>query len=103
MGGACPAFAAQLTKPLDAAPGTVTITATRQRFQALQAAVDALPESGGEITLSPGVYREKVLVTRSKVRLRGLGRKPDEVVIAWSDGARRGWHVQDGHPGDSWR
>jgi pectin methylesterase-like acyl-CoA thioesterase len=82
-----PAFAGQLVKPLDAAPGTVEISATRQRFAALQAAVDALPDTGGEITLSPGVYREKVLITRSKVRLRGLGRKPDDVVITWSDGA----------------
>jgi pectinesterase len=84
---AAPSLAAQLTQPLDAAPGTVTISATRQHFSALQAAVDALPESGGEITLSPGVYREKVLITRPGVRLRGLGRKPADVVITWSDGA----------------
>jgi pectinesterase len=88
LGGALPAPAAQLTRPQEAAPGTVTITATRQRFQALQAAVDALPESGGEITLSAGVYREKVLITRPKVSLRGLGRKPGDVVITWSDGAK---------------
>jgi pectinesterase len=88
VGGVSPALAAQLTKPLDGSPGTVTIEATRQRFHTLQAAVDALPESGGEITLSPGVYREKVLITKPKVSLRGLGRKPGDVVIAWSDGAK---------------
>jgi pectinesterase len=82
-----PAAAGQLIAPLEAAPGTVTITATQQRFGALQAAIDALPESGGEITLSPGVYREKVLVARSHVKLRGTGRSPADVVIAWSDGA----------------
>lgn len=81
------ALAGELVKPLEAAPGTVVVTASGQRFSALQAAVDALPESGGEITLSPGVYREKVLITRHHVRLRGLGRKPGDVVIAWSDGA----------------
>jgi pectinesterase len=86
---AAPCLAAQLTKPLEAAPGTVTITASQQRFSALQAAVDALPESGGEITLSPGIYREKVLITKPRVRLRGTGGKPDEVVIVWSDGAVR--------------
>jgi pectinesterase len=79
--------AAELTKPLDAAPGTATLTATKQRFGSLQAAVDALPEQGGEITLSPGVYREKVLITRRGVRLRGLGSRPGDVVITWSDGA----------------
>jgi len=49
--------------------------------------VDALPEGGGEIALSPGVYREKVVITKSRVRLRGLGREPGDVVITWSDGA----------------
>jgi pectinesterase len=81
------ASAGELVKPLEAAPGTVIITARGQRFSALQAAVDALPEQGGEITLSPGVYREKVLITRRHVRLRGLGRRPGDVVIVWSDGA----------------
>jgi pectinesterase len=85
--GASVARAGQLVTPLEAAPGTVAIVGSKLTFRALQAAVDALPETGGEITLSPGVYREKVLITRSKVRLRGLGRKPDDVVITWSDGA----------------
>lgn len=84
---AAPAFAGQLSHPLEAAPGTVTVMSSQRTFTALQAAVDALPEAGGEITLTPGVYREKVLITRSKVRLRGLGRKPGDVVITWSDGA----------------
>ena len=79
--------AAQLTQPLEAAPGTVRIAGSSQKFTALQAAVDALPGSGGEITLSPGVYREKVLITGNNVQLRGLGRRPDDVVITWSDGA----------------
>jgi pectinesterase len=81
------ALAAQLTQPLEAAPGTVRIVGSAQKFTALQAAVDALPDRGGEITLTPGVYREKVLITRRNVRLRGLGKKPDDVVITWSDGA----------------
>jgi pectin methylesterase-like acyl-CoA thioesterase len=85
--GSAAGSGAELTRPLEAAPGTVTITATKQRFAALQPAVDALPEQGGEITLSPGVYREKVLISRDKVRLRGLGRHPRDVVITWSDGA----------------
>ena len=85
--GAAPVSAAQLTAPLEASPGTLTITATQQRFTTLQAAVNALPEEGGEITLSPGIYREKVLIAGRGVKLRGTGGKPDEVVITWSDGA----------------
>ena len=76
-----PAFAGELVQPLEAAPGTATVVATGKTFGALQAAVDALPETGGEITLTAGVYREKVLVTRPNVRLRGLGRKANDVVI----------------------
>ena len=82
-----PAFAGELVQPLEAAPGTATVVATGKTFGALQAAVDALPDTGGEITLTAGVYREKVLVTRPNVRLRGLGRKANDVVITWSDGA----------------
>lgn len=87
VGFTAPSVAGQLTRPLEAAPGVVTVVASKQTFRSLQSAVDALPETGGEITLSAGVYREKVLITKPKVRLRGLGRKPDDVVITWSDGA----------------
>lgn len=81
------ASAGQLVAPLEPAPGTVTVVGSKQTFRALQAAVDSLPDTGGEITLTPGVYREKVLIAKPKVKLRGLGRKPEEVVITWSDGA----------------
>jgi pectinesterase len=82
-----PVLSAELTRPLEAAPGVVTVAASQRTFTALQAAVDALPEGGGEITLSPGVYREKVLIAKPNVKLRGLGRRPHDVVITWSDGA----------------
>ena len=55
---------------------------------ALQAAIDALPADGGTIALKPGAYREKVTLAKPHVRLRGLGRRPQDVVIVWSDGAR---------------
>jgi pectinesterase len=51
----------------------------------LQAAIDGLPASGGRILLEPGVYREKVVITRPGVTLRGLGRNPQDVVIVWGD------------------
>ncbi len=53
----------------------------------IQAAVDALPATGGTIDLKPGVYREKVSITKPHVRLHGLGRSAGDVVIVWSDGA----------------
>jgi pectin methylesterase-like acyl-CoA thioesterase len=61
------------------------ITAGATEFPTLQAAVDALPDAGGEILLAPGTYREKVNVARAHVRLRGTGRKPGEAVIVWGD------------------
>jgi len=55
---------------------------------ALQAAIDRLPADGGVIQLKRGVYREKITLAKSHVRLRGLGRRPQDVVVVWSDGAR---------------
>ncbi len=56
-------------------------------FISLQAAVDALPADGGEILLPPGEYREKIVIDKPNVRLRGLGTSPGDVVIVWSDAA----------------
>ena len=81
------ALSAEMARPFESAPGTVVIAGTTQRFASLQQAVDALPEGGGELQLGPGVYREKVLIATSNVRLRGMGRHARDVVIAWSDGA----------------
>ena len=67
------------------APGIVTVVATGARHATLQSAVDALPPTGGELTLSPGVYREKVSISGSAVRLRGIGRRPEDVIIVWND------------------
>ena len=79
--------AAEMTRPFEAAPGFIVMLGPSYTFKSVQAAIDALPETGGEIRLTAGVYREKVLITKPNVTLRGLGDKPGDVVIAWSDGA----------------
>lgn len=56
-------------------------------YQTLQAAIDALPSGGGDIQLAPGIYREKVVVTKPSVHVAGTGKKPSDVVIVWSGGA----------------
>jgi pectinesterase len=76
-----------MTRPFDAAPGVIIAAGVAGKFRSLQAAVDALPDTGGEIRLGAGIYREKVLITKSNVRLRGTARRADDVVITWSDGA----------------
>jgi hypothetical protein len=60
-------------------------------FTSIQAAVNALPASGGEICVMPGVYRESVeIVNRRGIRIHGCG--PRSRVVA-----RRGpaFHILD--------
>jgi len=87
-GGAPRSQAAEMVRRFEAAPGKITRVGSPTIYSSLQAAVDALPDGGGELRLGPGVYREKVLVARANVRLVGTGRRARDVVITWSDGAK---------------
>ena len=51
-------------------------------FGSVQAAVDALPETGGTILVRAGEYREKVVIHRSHVRL--MGEDAEKTVLAWN-------------------
>lgn len=53
----------------------------------LQAAIDALPQSGGTILIAPGTYREKLDINAANVVLRGTGKTPDAVHLVWDDSA----------------
>ena len=55
-------------------------------YACIQEAVDALPESGGEILVRTGVYREKIVIHRNHVRLAGADR--ERTVIAWNGCAK---------------
>lgn len=61
--------------------------AERAAYHSVQAAIDALPAQGGDIQIAPGIYREKVKVFKSGVHIKGSGRKPDDTVIVYGDGA----------------
>ncbi|WP_375779206.1 pectinesterase family protein [Bradyrhizobium sp. ma5] len=56
-------------------------------YHSVQAAIDALPAQGGDIEIAPGIYREKVKVVKSGVHLKATGKKPDDTVIVYGDGA----------------
>ena len=56
-------------------------------YQTLQAAIDALPQSGGEIVLAPGVYREKINTAKDGLHIKGAGKTAADVTIVWGDGA----------------
>ncbi|WFU62467.1 pectinesterase family protein [Bradyrhizobium brasilense] len=61
--------------------------ADRAAYHSVQEAIDALPIQGGDIQIAPGIYREKVKVSKSGVHIRGSGKKPDDTVVVYGDGA----------------
>ena len=56
-------------------------------YHTVQAAIDALPDSGGDIDIAPGTYREKIVIAKNGVHLHGTGAKPGETVLVYGDGA----------------
>jgi len=55
-------------------PGTArSLTVGAGGFRTIQEAVDALPLTGGEIAVKPGVYREVVSIRKPHVHLHGEG------------------------------
>lgn len=61
------------------------VAPTGAAYASVQSAVDALPAEGGVIEIAPGTYREKLNVSKAYVRFKGLGRKPEDVVLVWGD------------------
>ncbi|WP_082654106.1 pectinesterase family protein [Bradyrhizobium pachyrhizi] len=61
--------------------------AGRAAYHSVQAAIDALPAQGGDIQIAPGIYREKVKLSKSGVHIKGSGKRPDDTVIVYGDGA----------------
>jgi pectinesterase len=57
------------------------------KFATVQAAVDAAPVQGEVIRIAPGVYREKISIAKNGIELRGMGAKPEGVVLSWYDSA----------------
>ncbi|MDD1523505.1 pectin esterase [Bradyrhizobium sp. WBAH42] len=56
-------------------------------YHSVQQAIDALPAEGGDVRIAPGIYREKVKISKSGVHLSGTGSKPENTVIVYGDGA----------------
>lgn len=56
-------------------------------FSTVQAAVNALPSTGGTININPGTYTEVVHINTPNVRLVGLGAAPSNVVITFNNSA----------------
>jgi len=56
-------------------------------FTAVQAAIDALPQTGGEIFIKAGVYKEKIRIDKNNVTLIGEG--VDDTQLTYGDGAKK--------------
>jgi pectinesterase len=79
----------------------VTVTVGNPKlyqYQSVQAAIDALPESGGTVEIYGGVHREKLVIAKPNVKLvgRSKGDRPEHVVLVWGDS-----HISAGGTGKS--
>jgi len=55
-------------------------------FSSIQRAIDAAPETGGEIVIAPGIYREVLTITKPHIRMHGAP-DPSKVVIVFNKSA----------------
>ena len=53
-------------------------------FYSIQAAVSKVPATGGVVSVAPGIYRERVIVTQPHVTLRSANPDPAKTVIVFS-------------------
>lgn len=57
-------------------------------FTSVQSAVDSFGPAGGVIRIRAGLYREKIVIDKAKVELRGTGGDPRDVVLSWNLNAK---------------
>jgi pectinesterase len=79
-------FTLLLCLATDASRVTVDVDGSAD-FKTVQAAVDAAPASGAVISIRPGIYREKLLVNKAHIQLRGTGSDASKVVLSYDDSA----------------
>jgi pectin methylesterase-like acyl-CoA thioesterase len=72
-----------------AKPGNVQAL-TVAAGESIQKAVDALPLTGGDITVKPGAYREVVTIRKPHVHLHGEDPDPAKTVIVFNNGPAQG-------------
>lgn len=78
---------ALISAPAGFAQARVTVRVPTQ-YKTLAEAFAALPDAGGVVEIAPGVYREKLSLSKPGVHLVGTGKKPEDVVIVWGDSAK---------------
>ena len=69
-------------KPQAPGPSVFRVAADGSaQYITVQAAVDAVPATGGTVLIAPGIYREQVIVNQSNVTLRGTGPNPAATIL----------------------
>src|SRR2546430_6508902 len=77
-----------LTISAFAQPKSVTVaTDGSGDFVSVQAAIDAAPAAGSVIRIKPGTYREVLTIASQGIQLRGLGARPQDVVLTFDNSA----------------
>lgn len=66
---------------------TMIVAPAGGSFTSLEAAIKALPATGGNVYLAPGTYKEQVLVNIPNVQLHGLGGNAQAVTLTAENGA----------------
>jgi pectinesterase len=79
-------FALLLCLATDASRFTVASDGSAD-FRTVQAAVDASPAGGSTIYIRPGIYSEKLVVTKAHIQMRGTGSDASKVVLSYGDSA----------------
>jgi len=57
------------------------------QFKTVQEAVDASPDGNVRIEIKPGEYRQVLSIKADGVELRGLGKRPEDVVLVYDNSA----------------
>jgi pectin methylesterase-like acyl-CoA thioesterase len=66
--------------------GSFTVAADGSAdFKTLQAALDAAPSSGVTIYIRPGIYRDKPVINKAHILLRGTGSDASQVVLSYDE------------------
>ena len=57
------------------------------KYKTVQEAIDAAPAGNVRIEIKPGEYRQVLSITANGVELRGLGARPEDVVLVYDNSA----------------
>lgn len=71
----------------DTLPRVTVAKEGKADFHTVQEAVNQAPDTGEIILLKPGLYKEKIHISKPNIHLIGTGKQPQDVVLSWDDAA----------------